>query len=197
MIELLTLWVVISALFVFGRYIAGDVGISKKGRIKTNLNAVALTLNIYDYLKTVDYHKLLTPKTPIQKEIEEKRKEIEQLQEHIKDMAELNSLEQKEKELFRKIADEDLKSRGIDTKTTTELHFKWCEVCGNAYTGGSCDCLDKAEYLVDPLADRPYKLIYNGHEVPLRFRTHEEAHNYAKAISTSNWYIAEVERMDV
>ena len=71
MIELLTLWVVISALFVLGRYIADDVGFSRKGRIKTNLNAVTLTLNIYDYLKTVDYRKYLTPKSTIQKEIEE------------------------------------------------------------------------------------------------------------------------------
>ena len=78
MIELLTLWVVISALFVIGRYIADDVRFSQKGRIKTNLNAVALTLNIYDYLKTVDYHKLITPKTPIQKEIEEKHGKAQQ-----------------------------------------------------------------------------------------------------------------------
>ena len=107
MVELLTLWVFISALFFLGRYIAVDVGTSKKGLIKTNLNAVALTLNIYDYLKTVDYHKLLTPKTPIQKEIEEKRKEIEQLKKQKADMAELEKLKRQEEELFREIKEGD------------------------------------------------------------------------------------------
>ena len=113
MIDLLILWVVVSVAFHICRVIAdsdrGNLYFGeppKKGRIKTNLNAVALTLNIYDYLKTVDYYKLLTPKTPIQKEIEEKRKEIEQLKKQKADMAELEKLKRQEEELFREIKED-------------------------------------------------------------------------------------------
>ena len=110
MIELLTLWVILSVGFHISRSVADrdkrDYGMAEKGRIKTNLNAIALTLNIYDYLKTVDYYKLLTPKTPIQKEIEEKRKEIEQLKKQKADMAELEKLKRQEEELFREIKED-------------------------------------------------------------------------------------------
>lgn len=113
MIELLTMWVVLSALFVLGRAVA-DHGrcdydeyiTDKKGRIKTNLNAVALALNIYGRLKTADYHKLITPKTPIEKEIEEKREEVKQLKKQKADMLELEKLKRQEEELFREIKED-------------------------------------------------------------------------------------------
>ena len=142
MIGLLTMWVVISALFVLGRYIADDVGFSRKGRIKTNLNAVTLTLNIYDYLKTVDYRKYLTPKSPIQKEIEEKRKEIEKLKKQKADMEELDRLKIEESELFWEVN---------DPEESTSPHFKWCAVCKNYHSGNYCDCLNRTERVVDPM----------------------------------------------
>lgn len=114
MLELLILWVVVSVVFHIGRVIADSDRENlyfgeppKKGRIRTNLNAVALALNIYDYMKTIDYHKLITPKTPIQKEIEEKRKEIEQLKKQKADMAELEKLKRQEEELFEEIKEDE------------------------------------------------------------------------------------------
>ena len=109
----------------------------KKGRIKTNLNAIALTLNIYEYLtEEVDYQKLITPKTPIQKEIEEKRKEIEKLKKQKADMEELDRLKIEESELFWEVN---------DPEESTGPHFKWCAVCTNYYSGERCDCLDKRD----------------------------------------------------
>ena len=113
MIELLTLWAVFSGFFCLGRAVADEgrgypFDEPKKGRIKTNLNAVALALNIFDYLKTVDYHKLITPKTPIQKEIEAEQKEIEIMEKLKVDIEKLDQLRERRKILFAETHEEEL-----------------------------------------------------------------------------------------
>ncbi|WP_271396860.1 hypothetical protein [Salinicoccus roseus] len=43
---------------------------------------------------------------------------------------------------------------------------------------------------------KPYKLIYNGTEINRRFKTEEEAFNYAEACSDNGLFSAQVERID-
>ena len=72
-------------------------------RTKTNWNAIALILNVYDYIIGVDWKDIFYPTTRIDKEIAEEEKEIAELERQKEKINQLHRLKRRKEELFEQI----------------------------------------------------------------------------------------------
>lgn len=101
-------------------------GESPKGKITSSTNAVAL----FYKLREVDWKNKFKPKTEIEKEIKNKKREIEQLKKHKEDIKELEELEREYDSLFK------------STIKPNERHFmrheSFCAKCDEWYWGERC-----------------------------------------------------------
>lgn len=99
-------------------------------RTETNWNAIALILNVYDYIIGVNWKKIFYPTTGIDREIAEEEKEIAELERQKEKIDTLAELKRRKERLFS------------DVHGTESWECKWC---------GSDDCL-KPAYTVDGIA---------------------------------------------
>lgn len=75
-------------------------------RTKTNWNAIALILNVYDYIVSVNWRKIFYPTTGIDKEIAEEEKEIAELERQKEKMEKLAELKRRKDRLFKDVHSE-------------------------------------------------------------------------------------------
>lgn len=75
-------------------------------RTKTNWNAIALTLNVYEYIINVNWRDIFYPTTGIDKEIAEEEKEIAELERQKEKMDRLAELKRRKERLFRDLGEE-------------------------------------------------------------------------------------------
>lgn len=89
-----------------------------------------------------DKIKIFKPKSELEKEIADKKREIKQLKKHKADMEKLKELEHEHEGLFEL------------TRTPSERHFlkgeKYCAICDEWYQGERCPRHVKNQYAVDP-----------------------------------------------
>ena len=113
-------------------------------RTKTNWNAIALILNVYDYIIGVNWKKIFYPTTSIDKEIAEEEKEIAELERQKEKIEKLNNLKRRKERLFK------------DVHSGTNADCQWC---------GADDCLQPA-YTVDGIAQyyctSCHRWLYDG-----------------------------------
>ena len=89
-------------------------------RTETNWNAIALILNVYDYIIGVNWKKIFYPTTSIDKEIADEEKEIAELERQKEKIETLAKLKRRKERLFKEVH---------DNETSKEYtHCKWC--CG-------------------------------------------------------------------
>lgn len=77
-------------------------------RTKTNWNAIALTLNAYEYIINVNWRDIFYPTTGIDKEIAEEEKEIAELERQKEKMNKLEELKRRKERLFSDVHIEEL-----------------------------------------------------------------------------------------
>lgn len=75
-------------------------------RTETNWNAIALILNVYDYIIGVNWKKIFYPTTSIDKEIAEEEKEIAELERQKAKIDELAELKRRKERLFKDVYEE-------------------------------------------------------------------------------------------
>ena len=74
-------------------------------RTKTNWNAIALILNVYDYIISVNWKDIFYPKSGIDKEIAEEEKEIAELERQKEKIETLSELKRRKERLFKGVHD--------------------------------------------------------------------------------------------
>jgi|SRR5690625_1609950 len=105
-IDILIVWGLTSAVFYGMRGLNESLAFSdrnKKGRIKTNLNLIALIGNTYELIINYDWKNKLKPQSPIDKEIAEEEKEIEELERQKEKINHLHRLKRRKEELFKQV----------------------------------------------------------------------------------------------
>ena len=113
-------------------------------RTKTNWNAIALILNVYDYIISVNWKDIFYPKSGIDKEIAEEEKEIAELERQKEKIETLSELKRRKERLFDEV------------HSKTNVDCQWC---------GADDCLEPA-YTVDGIAQyyctSCHRWLYDG-----------------------------------
>src|SRR5699024_797414 len=113
-------WLAISFITFESEYKSSVHHRHNEPRTKTNWNAIALILNVYDYIIGVNWKKIFFPTTGSDKEIAEEEKEIAELERQKEKIEKLKNLKRRKERLF-----EEVHENGFSEEYT---HCKWC--CG-------------------------------------------------------------------
>lgn len=115
------IWLIISFITYETEYKNRVSDIYNEPRTKTNWNAIALLINVYELIINYDWKDKFKPKSPLDKEIAETEKEISELEAQKVKMDKLKELERRKERLFKEVKD------NTDEVDSAEYHCYTCD----------------------------------------------------------------------